>query len=140
MNLSWIDAGIVLGYLILVVSVGIYMERRAGKNIETYFLGGHTMPWWLLGMSGSSTYFDIAGTMWMVSVFYVLGMKGMWEHWFWTFPFAGFVMAYKAKWAYRSRVLTAMEWLTFRYGDGPSGQAARYTNVILSLILMVLML
>jgi len=140
LNLSWIDAGIVLGYLILVVSVGIYMERRAGKNIETYFLGGHTMPWWLLGMSGSSTYFDIAGTMWMVSVFYVLGMKGMWEHWFWTFPFAGFVMAYKAKWAYRSRVLTAMEWLTFRYGDGPSGQAARYTNVILSLILMVLML
>lgn len=140
MNLSWIDAGIVLGYLVLVVSVGIYMERRAGKNIESYFLGGHTMPWWLLGMSGSSTYFDITGTMWMVSVFYVLGVKGMWEHWMWTFPFAGFVMAYKAKWAYRSRVLTAMEWLIFRYGDGKAGKAARYTNVFVSLILMVLML
>ena len=34
MNLSWIDAGIVLGYLAVVVSVGIYMEKRAGKNIE----------------------------------------------------------------------------------------------------------
>jgi solute:Na+ symporter, SSS family len=140
MNLSWIDAGIVLGYLILVFSVGIYMERRAGKNIETYFLGGHTMPWWLLGMSGSSTYFDITGTMWMVSVFYVLGVKGMWEHWMWTFPFAGFVMAYKAKWAFRSRVLTAIEWLIFRYGDGKAGNAARYTNVFVSLVLMVLML
>ena len=66
MNLSYIDAGIVLTYLLVVFVVGIYMERRAGKNIDSYFLGGHSMPWWLLGMSGSSSYFDI--TIHMVPV------------------------------------------------------------------------
>jgi len=140
MNISPIDVGIVLFYLVFIFFVGVYMERRAGKNIESYFLGGKTMPWWLLGMSGSSTFFDITGTMWMVSVFYVLGVRGLWEHWFWCFPFAGYVLAYKAKWSYRSGVLTSMEWLIFRYGEGKAGQAARYTHVIISVILMVLML
>ena len=140
MNLNLIDAGIVIFYLIMVVGIGIYMERRAGKNIESYFLGGSKMPWWLLGMSGSSTYFDITGTMWMVSVFYVLGVRGLWEQWFWCFPFAGFLMAYKGKWNYRSGVLTNMEWIIFRYGDGKAGRAARLVNVIVVLILTILML
>ena len=140
MNLHPIDAGIVIAYFLLIFGVGAYMERRAGKNIESYFLAGRTMPWWLLGMSGSSTYFDITGTMWMVSVFYMLGMRGMWEHCFWCFPFAGFVMAYKAKWAFRSGVLTGMEWWVFRFGTERAGQAARLINVIIILTSIVLML
>ena len=140
MNLSSIDMGIVIAYFLLIFCVGAYMEKRAGKNMETYFLANKSMPWWLLGMSGSSTFFDITGTMWMVSVFYLLGMRGMWEHWFWCFPFAGFVLAYKAKWAYRSGVLTGMEWLVFRYGTGRAGEAARLMSVTIALIGIVLML
>jgi SSS family solute:Na+ symporter len=140
MNLHPIDAGIVIFYLIMLVAIGIYMERRAGKNIESYFLGGGKMPWWLLGMSGSSTYFDITGTMWMVSTFYVLGVRGLWEHWLWCFPFAGFLLAYKGKWNYRSGVLTNMEWIIFRYGDDRAGRAARFVNVIVVLSLTILML
>jgi solute:Na+ symporter, SSS family len=140
LNLSYIDAGIVLFYLLLVFGVGVYMERRAGKNIDAYFLGGKSMPWWLLGMSGSSSYFDITGTMWMVSTFYLLGIRGMWEHWFYCFPIAGFLFAYKGKWNYRSGVMTNMEWLVFRFGRDRAGQAARLTTVIIYLIVMVLML
>ncbi|GMV90325.1 MAG: sodium:solute symporter [Candidatus Hydrogenedentota bacterium] len=140
MALSLIDAAIVAGYLLLVFVIGAYMERRAKTDMESYFLGGRTISWWMLGLSGSSTYFDIAGTMWMVSVFYDLGMRGMWQHAFWCFPFAGFVLAYKAKWAYRSGVLTGMEWLVFRYGTGRAGQAARFVSVVTQLIMLVLML
>lgn len=118
MNLSLVDTAIVAVYLITMLAVGIYLERRAGKNMESYFLGGRSIPWWLLGMSGSGSYFDITGTMWMVSVFYLLGMRGMWEHCFWCFPVAGVMMAFKAKWAFRSGVLTGLEWLIFRYGPG----------------------
>jgi Na+/proline symporter len=138
--LSPVDAAIIFAYLALVFVIGVYMERRAKTDMDSYFLGGRSMPWWLLGLSGSSTYFDIAGTMWMVSVFYDLGMRGMWQHAFWCFPFAGFVLAYKAKWAYRSGVLTGMEWLVFRYGTGRAGQAARFVTVITQLTILVLML
>ena len=140
MNLSPIDATIVIAYFVLILGVGAYMGRRANKDIESYFLAGRSMPWWLLGMSGSSSYFDITGTMWMVSVFYVLGMRGMWQHCFWCFPIAGFMLAYKAKWAYRSGVLTGMEWFVFRYGTGRDGQAARLMNVTIVLTTIVLML
>jgi Na+/pantothenate symporter len=52
----------------MVITIGIYTERRAGKNIESYFLGEGKMSWWLLGMSGSSTYFDITGTLELVDL------------------------------------------------------------------------
>lgn len=140
MKLHPIDSIIIVCYFILIIAVGFRLKRRAGKDINSYFLGSGTMPWWLLGMSGSSSYFDITGTMWMVSVFYMLGVMGMWEQWFWCFPFAGFLMVYKGKWNYRSGVLTSMEWLIFRYGSDKAGQAARLTNVFISVILMILML
>jgi len=126
--------------MLFILGVGIYMERRAGKDMESYFLGNKRIPWLLLGMSGSSSGFDITGTMWMVSVFYLLGMRGMWEHAFWCFPFAGFMMAYKAKWAYRSGVLTGAEWFVFRFGRGRAGEAARLMTVIIALVYSILML
>lgn len=140
MNISIVDAVIVLAYLVMMLAVGVYLERRAGKNMESYFLGGRSIPWWLLGMSGSGSYFDITGTMWMVSVFYLLGMRGMWEHWFWCFPIAGFMMSYRAKWAYRSGVLTGMEWLIFRYGSGKAGQAARLVALNVAILSMIFMI
>lgn len=140
MNLHPIDAAIIIAYFIIVFVMSAYLERRAERDIDAYFLGSRAIPWWMLGMSGSSTYFDISGTMWMVSVFYVLGMRGMWQHAFWAFPFAGFVMAYKAKWAYRSGVLTHMEWQIFRYGAGHAGQAARLVTIVITLTSLVLLL
>jgi solute:Na+ symporter, SSS family len=130
MNLSFIDLSIIVAYFVLIFGIGIFMERRAGKDLETYFLGGRTMPWWLLGMSGSSTHFDITGTMWIVSMFYLLGMRAWWVMAFTCFPGFGFILAYKAKWAYRSGVLTGVEWLIFRYGRGRAGEAARLSIVI----------
>ncbi len=140
MNLSVIDAIIVAVYLVMMLVVGVYLERRAGKNMESYFLGGRSIPWWLLGMSGSGSYFDITGTMWMVSVFYLLGMRGMWEHCFWCFPIAGVMMAFKAKWAYRSGVLTGLEWLIFRYGPGKAGQSARVITLIVAILSIIFMI
>ncbi len=140
MNLSMVDAAIVVVYLITMLAVGVYLERRAGKNMESYFLGGRSIPWWLLGMSGSGSYFDITGTMWMVSVFYLLGMRGMWEHCFWCFPVAGVMMAFKAKWAFRSGVMTGLEWLIFRYGPGKAGQAARLISLVVAILSMIFMI
>lgn len=140
MRLGSVDLFVIGVYLAVVFTAGVYMERRAGRTLSTYFAGDRRLPWWVLGMSGSSTYFDITGTMWMVSVFYVLGMRGMWQHIFWAFPFAGIMMAYKAKWAWRSGSLTAMEWMVLRYGKGAAGQAARLMNVLVFVTVLVLML
>src|SRR5215204_2895524 len=86
MNLSTVDQIIVVLYLAAIMSIGFAMKRKAAKGMSSYFLGGRQLPWWALAMSGSSSYFDITGTMWIVSTFIALGLKGMWVHMLWGFP------------------------------------------------------
>src|SRR5678816_42115 len=90
MNLSRIDQLIVVLYLAAIMGIGIAMKRKAARGMGSYFLGGRQLPWWALAMSGSSSYFDITGTMWIVSTFIVLGLKGMWVHMLWGFPITAF--------------------------------------------------
>ena len=92
MNLSTIDQVIVVLYLAAIMSIGFAMKRKAAKGMSSYFLGGRQLPWWALAMSGSSSYFDITGTMWIVSTFIALGLKGMWVHMLWGFPITAFYL------------------------------------------------
>src|SRR5512145_1645142 len=101
-SLAKLDVVIIVAYLALVVGLGLVMKRRAAKNISSYFLGGRTLPWWALAMSGSSSYFDITGTMWIVSLFVVIGLKGMWVQWIWGFIIPVFYMTFMGKWIRRS--------------------------------------
>ena len=73
MKLSLLDQIIVVLYLVAIMSIGFAMKRRAARGMTAYFLGGRQLPWWALAMSGSSSYFDITGTMWIVSLFILLG-------------------------------------------------------------------
>jgi len=49
-GLNWIDALIVIAYLIAITLFGIHFRKRQ-ESIRTYFLGGKTVPWWALSLS-----------------------------------------------------------------------------------------
>ena len=85
-------------------------------------------------MSGSVSNFDITGTMWIVSILFVLGFKSMWHHWMWGFLMGAFFLAYMGKWVRRSNVMTAAEWMLTRFGRGPAGVFARMTYAIMAVI------
>ena len=63
MRLHPVDIAIVVSYLIAVVALGWLLSRRAGRNLESYFLGGKSLPWYLIGVSHGASGFDITGTM-----------------------------------------------------------------------------
>ncbi|NLE59887.1 MAG: sodium:solute symporter, partial [Planctomycetes bacterium] len=71
--MSAIDLAILVAYVGAVLTIGFWVKRRASKGLESYFLGGRELPWWMIAMSGSSSYFDITGTMWIVSMFVAYG-------------------------------------------------------------------
>ena len=133
-NLSTIDIVIIIVYLAVVVSLGLVMKRRAAKNIGSYFLGGRELPWWALAMSGSSSYFDITGTMWIVSLFVMIGLKGMWVQWVWGFIIPAFYLAFMGKWIRRSGVMTGSEWMETRFGSGKAGEAARASYTLYAVL------
>jgi len=134
MKLSLLDQIIVVLYLAAIMGIGFAMKRRAAKGMSAYFLGGRQLPWWALAMSGSSSYFDITGTMWIVSMFILLGLKGMWIHWLWGFPITAFYLAYMGKWIRRSNVMTGAEWMHTRFGNGRAGDLARLSYTLFAIL------
>jgi Na+/proline symporter len=140
MKLSALDQVIVLLYLAVIMGIGLAMKRRAARGMSAYFLGGRQLPWWALAMSGSSSYFDITGTMWIVSLFILLGLKGMWVHWLWGFPITAFYLAYMGKWIRRSGVLTGAEWMHTRFGDGRAGDLARLAYTLFAVLTIAALL
>ncbi|NLA73876.1 MAG: hypothetical protein GX846_00075, partial [Deltaproteobacteria bacterium] len=55
MNLHAIDMGIILLYLVVVIVIGVLIQKKASEGITSYFLGGRNLPWYLLGVSNASS-------------------------------------------------------------------------------------
>ncbi|HEX5169514.1 MAG TPA: sodium:solute symporter family protein [Cyclobacteriaceae bacterium] len=113
-----LDVSIILIYLLATVVIGFVLKKRASKNIKSYFLGSNTLPWYMLGLSNASGMFDISGTMWMVTLFFVYGLKSVWVPWLWPVFNQIFLMIYLSAWLRRSNVLTGAEWIKTRFGEG----------------------
>ena len=139
-KLAAVDIGILVLYFVMVVGVGIWFRKRASKNIEEYFLGGKTLPWWALGMSSAAGSFDISGTMWVVSLFYVLGMKAWWLLASFAFFIGAFLMSYLGRWLRKTNVMTAAELLKARFGNDKGGVFARTTFAVIAVIFLVFMI
>lgn len=132
--MALIDIAIIGLYFLLLIGLGFWYRRRAAKDLEAYFLAGKRMHWLVLAMSGAVGNFDITGTMWMISVLFLLGMRSWWHHWMWGVMLPAFGLAYMARWVRRSRVMTAAEWMVTRFGDCPGGRVARTTYALLAVI------
>ena len=50
MKFGWINYGVLSGYLVLLVAMGVYFSRRE-KSTEDFFLAGKRIPWWAAGLS-----------------------------------------------------------------------------------------
>jgi SSS family solute:Na+ symporter len=129
-----IDYGIVVLYFSVVIGLGFWYQKRASENLGAYFLGGKSIHWLALAMSGSVSNFDITGTMWIISILFVLGMKSMWHHWMWGFLMGAFFMSYMGKWVRRSNVMTAAEWMKTRFGTDTGGKLARTAYAIMAIL------
>ena len=137
MSIHPIDISIVVLYLVTVVIIGIYISKRASQNLDTYFLAGRSVPWYILGISNSSSMFDITGTMWLVLMFLVYGVKGAWIPWIWPTFNQIFLMIYLSIWIRRSNVVTGSEWITTRFGEGKGAELSRISVLLFAMISVI---
>ena len=134
--MTFTDAGILIVYLILIVGLGIYISRRAGKDLKSYFLSGNKVSWYWLGVSNASSMFDITGTMWVVYVMVVYGLKGVLLQWQWPIFNQIFMMVYLSIWIRRSNVLTGAEWMGTRFSR-KGGEFARLAVTVFALVSVI---
>ena len=133
-----IDYSIVALYMISVMLLGFYFEKKASKGIDSFFLGDRNIPWWALGASGMAANVDLSGTMIIAALIYALGTKGFF------IEFRGgmvlimaFFMIFMGKWNRRAKVMTTAEWMKFRFGEGAAGTTARLISATANIIFAI---
>ncbi len=135
--MTTIDLIILIAYLIGTVWIGVHCSRKAASSMNSYFLGNNESKWWMLAASGSAANYDVSGTMFLVSLFYVVGLKSFWMLWSWQFFSTAFLMAYMGIWIRKTRVMTAVELMRVRFGNDGGGRMARTAGAILMVVFLV---
>ncbi|MFT3701182.1 MAG: Na+:solute symporter [Agriterribacter sp.] len=130
MKLRAIDFLIMAAYIITMIVIGWVLRKKARQNKENYLMGGKSLPWYMLGLSDASDMFDISGTMWMVSLCFVYGMKSIWVPWLWPVFNQVFMMMFISRWLRRSNTTTGAEWLAGRFGIAGTGVKASHSIVV----------
>lgn len=139
--LNKIDLIMILSYFMILIIIALYFKKKASRSLEDYFLAGNKLPWWAMGISGMSSYVDMAGTMLIVSFLYMLGPRGLY------IEFRGgavlvlsFMLLWSGKWHYRSKCMTGAEWMEYRFGNTWGGQFARIISSFAVIITTIGML
>ncbi len=134
MKLTWIDFAIILFYMVGVTAIGLAFKKRAKEGTGSYLLGGNKLPWYLLGLSNASGMFDISGTMWLVTIGFVYGLKSIWLPWLWPVFNQIFLMVFLSAWLRRSNVTTGAQWIGTRFGHDRGATLSHTIVVIFALI------
>jgi len=134
----FIDYLIIALYLVSMVLVGVYFQKKASSSTNSFFLGENKIPWWALGASGMASNLDVSGTMINVAMIYSLGLTGFFiEIRGGIVLVLAFFMIFMGKWNRRAKVMTMAEWMKFRFGDELQGKLARIITAFAMLIINV---
>jgi Na+/proline symporter len=78
--------------------------------------------------------FDISGTMWLVTIGFVYGLKSVWLPWLWPTFNQIFLMVFLSIWLRRSKVTTGAEWIGTRFGAGIGSKLSHNVVVAFALV------
>lgn len=133
MILSSIDWGIILLFFAFLLMIGWWASKSAGKSTSEFFLGGRSMPWWLLGVSMVATTFSADTPNLVTGLVRENGVANNWA--WWAFLITGMVTVFiYAKLWRRSNLTTDLGMYELRYG----GKAASFLRGFRALYLGVL--
>ncbi|MCP3964937.1 MAG: Na+:solute symporter [Lentisphaerae bacterium] len=132
MHLNTWDWVIIFSFFALTLIIGFAVAKTSGKSKVEFFLGGRSMPWWLLGFSMVATTFSTDTPNLVTNFVRTDGIAGNWG--WWAFLLTGMltVFVYAKLWR-RSNVVTDIEFYELRY----SGKAAAFLRGFRALYLGV---
>jgi solute:Na+ symporter, SSS family len=134
-----VDWAIIVLYFISSACIGIYFAKRAGKNIQEFFLSGRNLPWWLAGTSMVATTFAADTPLAVTELVAKNGIAGNWL--WWNFVFGGMltVFFFARLWR-RAGIMTDVEFVELRYSGKPAaflrGFRALYLGIFINCVII----
>lgn len=117
------DYWVIAIYMLLVFGIGMLLTKKAGQSMAHFFVGGRSLPWWLLGVSMAATNFSIDTPIAITKFVAQEGVGGVW--FFWASAISGLLVTFLfARLWQRSQVMTDAEIIEKRY-SGRSAAALR---------------
>lgn len=116
-----VDWAVVALYFGLMLAVGLYFSRRAGRTVADYFVSGRDLPWWVIALSAVATYTDAGLAPAVTMLTYQGGLLG---NAVWWIPYVIWMPPGAVLWSKywrRLGTVTSAELLGIRY----SGRVAR---------------
>ncbi|MYB63537.1 Na+:solute symporter [Candidatus Poribacteria bacterium] len=121
--MSPIDWAIIIGYILFALGLGIYFSKRAGKDMNEFFISGRNLPWWLAGTSMVATTFAADTPLAVTGLVVEDGIAGNWL--WWNAVLSGMLATFLfARLWRRSEIITDVEFTELRY-SGPSASFLR---------------
>jgi Na+/proline symporter len=137
--MNWIDWTIIALYFVASAGVGVFYAKRAGKDMQEFFLSGRNLPWWLAGTSMVATTFAADTPLAVTELVARNGIAGNWL--WWNFLFGGMltVFFFARLWR-RAGILTDVEFVEIRYAGKPAaflrGFRAIYLGIFMNCVIM----
>lgn len=109
------DLAVILVSLLVVVATGMWVSRKSPDTTEGYFLGGRSMPWWIIGPSFVATSISSEQMVGTIGMTYLWGMGiANWE-WF-SIPVYTVLLVFFLPVLLKSRITTVPEYYRRRFG------------------------
>jgi Na+/proline symporter len=111
--MHWIDWTIIGIYMAWMVRDGIRLSRRS-KELEGFFLGGRSLPWWAAGLSVMATQLSAITMIGTTGQGYVDGMRFL--QYYYALPIAMVILCVTfVPFFHNAHVFTAYEYLERRF-------------------------
>jgi SSS family solute:Na+ symporter len=139
MELYTIDWLIIILFFIITLGIGVFFTQKAGKNIESFFLGGRNLPWWLAGTSMVATTFAADTPLLVAELVANNGISGNWI--WWNGLIGGMLATFLfAKFWRRANIITDVELIELRYSGKPAaflrGFKAVYLGIFMNAVII----
>src|SRR4051794_4345783 len=111
--MHWIDWTLIVSYLVWMVWDGIRLTRRSDE-LEGYFLGGRSLPWWAVGLSVMATQLSAITLIGTTGQGYADGMRFL--QFYYALPIAMIILSVTlVPFFHKAKVYTAYEFLERRF-------------------------
>ena len=135
-TLDWI---IIASFLLLSLYIGLRYKNKGSSSLDSFFLGGRNLPWYIAGMSMVATTFAADTPL---AVTELVAKNGISSNWiWWNFLIGGMLTTFFfANLWRRANVLTELELIELRYSGLPAAILRGFKSIYLGLFMNVLII
>ncbi len=138
-KLQVIDYLVIASFFVIIFGISIYYSKKAGKDLNQFFLSGRNLPWYLAGTAMVATTFAADTPLAVTELVAKNGIAGNWL--WWNMAIGGMltVFFFARLWR-RSGIMTDLEFIEFRYSGKPAAILRGFRAIYLGLFMNAIVL